>query len=76
MSLLFAATYPHRVQALVCSGGMARSTAADDYPWATRFRYDAPQIEAQKKAVVDSNSLGWMMWNAGSLFRRGGLAPK
>jgi class 3 adenylate cyclase len=35
MSLLFAATYPHRVQALVCSGGMARSTAADDYPWAT-----------------------------------------
>ncbi len=35
MSLLFAATYPHRVQALVCSGGMARSTWADDYPWAT-----------------------------------------
>jgi class 3 adenylate cyclase len=35
MSLLFAATYPDRVQALVCSGGMARSTAADDYPWAS-----------------------------------------
>jgi class 3 adenylate cyclase len=34
MSLLFAATYPHRVQALVCSGGMARSTEDDDYPWA------------------------------------------
>jgi class 3 adenylate cyclase len=33
MSILFAATYPHRVQALVCSGGMARSTYADDYPW-------------------------------------------
>jgi hypothetical protein len=48
----------------------------DDYPWATRMRYDAPQIEAQKKAVVDSNSFGWMLWNAGSLFRRGGLAPK
>src|SRR5438876_3596570 len=32
MSLLFAATYPHRVQALVCSGGTARSTAAGDYP--------------------------------------------
>ncbi len=48
----------------------------DDYPWATRIRYDAPQIEAQKKAVVDSNSFGWMLWNAGSLFRRGGLAPK
>ena len=34
MSILFAATYPERVQALVCSGGMARSTATDDYPWA------------------------------------------
>jgi pimeloyl-ACP methyl ester carboxylesterase len=35
MSLLFAATYPDRVQALVCCGGMARSTADDDYPWAS-----------------------------------------
>jgi class 3 adenylate cyclase len=35
MSILFAATYPDRVQALVCSGGMARSTAAPDYPWAS-----------------------------------------
>jgi pimeloyl-ACP methyl ester carboxylesterase len=34
MGLLFAATYPERVEALVCSGGMARSTYADDYPWA------------------------------------------
>jgi pimeloyl-ACP methyl ester carboxylesterase len=35
MSLLFAATYPDRVTALVCVGGMARSTVADDYPWAS-----------------------------------------
>jgi class 3 adenylate cyclase len=35
MSILFAATYPERVQALVCYGGMARSTEADDYPFAT-----------------------------------------
>jgi class 3 adenylate cyclase len=34
MCLLFAATYPERVSALVCSGGMARSTEAEDYPWA------------------------------------------
>jgi class 3 adenylate cyclase len=34
MSILFAATYPQRVEALVSSGGMARSTYADDYPWA------------------------------------------
>ena len=32
MSLLFAATYPHRVQALVCSGGMARSTCGRRLP--------------------------------------------
>ena len=34
LSILFAATHPERVSALVCSGGMARSTYADDYPWA------------------------------------------
>jgi class 3 adenylate cyclase len=35
MSLLFAATYPDRVQSLVCIGGMARATPAEDYPWGT-----------------------------------------
>jgi class 3 adenylate cyclase len=35
MSILFAATYPDRAQALVLCGGMARSTEAPDYPWAT-----------------------------------------
>jgi hypothetical protein len=48
----------------------------DDYPWATRTRYDAPQIEAQKQAASEANAGGWMLWNPGSLFRRGGLAPK
>jgi pimeloyl-ACP methyl ester carboxylesterase len=33
MSILFAATYPERVQALVCCGGMARSTQAEGYPY-------------------------------------------
>jgi pimeloyl-ACP methyl ester carboxylesterase len=33
MSILFAASYPERVQALVCMGGMARSTPAEDYPY-------------------------------------------
>ena len=35
MSLLFAATHPERTEALVLYGGMARSTWAPDYPWAT-----------------------------------------
>src|SRR5206468_6176533 len=34
MSILFAASYPERVQALVCCGGMARTTQAEDYPFA------------------------------------------
>jgi class 3 adenylate cyclase len=33
MCILFAATYPQRVSALICSGGLARSTYAPDYPW-------------------------------------------
>ena len=34
MCMLFAATYPERTSALVLWGAMARSTAAEDYPWA------------------------------------------
>lgn len=35
VSALFAASYPERTQALVLHGGMAKSTWAPDYPWAT-----------------------------------------
>jgi class 3 adenylate cyclase len=35
MSVLFAASHPERVKALVLYGGMARTTWAEDYPWAT-----------------------------------------
>src|SRR4051812_49039396 len=52
MSILFAATYPQRVQALVCWGGMARSTAADDYPWAT-------PVEALMEAGVELVAPYW-----------------
>jgi hypothetical protein len=48
----------------------------DDYPWATQTRYDAPQIEAQKQAVRDASAYGWMLWNAGSQFDRGGLGTR
>jgi class 3 adenylate cyclase/pimeloyl-ACP methyl ester carboxylesterase len=34
MAILFAATYPERVSALILWGAMARATADDDYPWA------------------------------------------
>jgi pimeloyl-ACP methyl ester carboxylesterase len=35
MSILFAATHPDRVEALVLYGAMARTTEAPDYPWAS-----------------------------------------
>jgi class 3 adenylate cyclase len=44
LSILFAATYPERTQALVLHGGMARSTWAPDYPW-------APPVEALLEAI-------------------------
>ena len=35
MTLLFAATHPDRVTALVLYGAMGRTTEAPDYPWAS-----------------------------------------
>jgi class 3 adenylate cyclase len=46
MSILFAATYPDRTQALVLHGGMARTTEAPDYPW-------APPADALVEAAVE-----------------------
>jgi class 3 adenylate cyclase len=43
MCMLFAATYPERTAALVLWGAMARSTRAEDYPW-------APEKEAVEEA--------------------------
>ena len=35
MSVLFAATHPHRATALILHGAMGRTTEAPDYPWAS-----------------------------------------
>src|SRR5918996_6086869 len=35
MGILFAATHPERVTALILHGAMARTTEAPDYPWAS-----------------------------------------
>jgi class 3 adenylate cyclase len=56
MSMLFAATYPERVSALVLWGAMARSTWADDYPW-------APPREAVEEA---QDELVGPMWGQGA----------
>lgn len=49
MSLLFAATYPDRVSSLVLYGGMAKSVADEDYPWAP----PADLVEASISGIDD-----------------------
>jgi class 3 adenylate cyclase len=56
MCMLFAATYPERTSALVLWGAMARSTAAEDYPW-------APEKEA---AVEANDELIAPLWGQGA----------
>jgi class 3 adenylate cyclase len=52
MSILFAATYPERTQALVLYGGMARATAAPGYPWAPSAEGFAEATEELVMPVV------------------------
>ena len=56
MCMLFAATYPERTSALVLWGAMARSTEADDYPWAP-----------PKEALIEANEeLTSPLWGQGA----------
>ena len=52
MCMLFAATYPERTSALVLCGAMARSTWAEDYPWAP------PKEAAEEASTSCSRRLG------------------
>lgn len=55
MCVLFAAAHPDRTIALVLYGGMARSTWAPDYPWATP---EAALMEALAEFTVPSWGTG------------------
>jgi len=61
MSLLFAATYPERTQALVLLGGFARFLRAADHPW-------APTMEEHERLIE------WVeqVWGQGLAFGFGG----
>src|SRR5207244_7273745 len=50
MSMLFAATYPDRVLALVLYGAFARMNQAQDYPWG----YPPELLERTVEAKVES----------------------
>ena len=52
MCMMFAATYPDRVSALILCGAMARSTWAEDYPW-------APEKEAAEESLEELLAPGW-----------------
>ena len=67
MSVLFAATYPAKTMALVLYGGMARTTWAEDYPWATPaaellesseamapYMYEGAMIETLAPSIADN----------------------
>ena len=54
MSIVFAATYPERTQSLVLYGGMARATAAPDYPWGPSLEGFAEATEELIMPVVYS----------------------
>jgi len=56
LAILFAATHPERVQALVLYGGMARTTRADDHPWAH-----------EKEALYEANEILLPYWGQGIL---------
>ncbi len=52
MSVLFAATHPERVTALVLHGAMGRTTEAPDYPWAS-------PAEALRESVTELIAPDW-----------------
>ena len=49
MSILYAATYPERVSALILHGSQARGEWAPDYPWAPKREETIKQLEALER---------------------------
>ena len=84
VSVLFTATYPERVQALVLHGAIPRSTWAPDYPWATPAAdvlegaalfepdlFDGTDIEIWAPSLADDErAISWL-----GRFRRSSITP-
>ena len=68
MSILFAATYPERTQALVLYGGMARATEAPGYPWGPSAEGFA---EATEELIMPIVYAGGDIDVVGTVARRG-----
>lgn len=60
MSVLFAATYPERIRALILYGSYAKRIRTDDYPWAPTWeerQATAAELEAHWGANVDLSTM-------------------
>jgi pimeloyl-ACP methyl ester carboxylesterase len=55
LSMLFAATYPERVRALVLAAIYAKRTWSPDYPWAP-----TPEVRAQQNSLLEREWAGEM----------------
>ena len=54
MSILYAATYPQRTQALILYGGSATSVQQPDYPWAKPLAQQRQEIEDDAKTLYET----------------------
>ena len=74
MSILFAATYPERVGAMVLYGGLARTLWAPDYPWGDSEAEFVREIADERSRLGQPGILEEIARsgspNAGSMLRR------
>ena len=58
----------------------ASSTASKIRPWLQAFdlgaTYTPAMVRAQMQATYDSGLTGWLLWNAGSVYKKEALVPK
>ena len=70
MSVLFAATYPERVRALVLAGIYAKRLWSPDYPWAPTMEARAAEIEAIERTWGGEMDISDLAPSADDTFKR------
>lgn len=70
MSILFAATYPERIDALVLYGTYAKRLRSPDYPWAPTWEERVEAADTIEREWGHESELGAMAPNADPLMKR------
>ena len=70
MSILFAATYPERIEALVLYGTYAKRIRSPDYPWAPSWEERVEAADAIERDWGQEADLGAMAPNADPVMKR------